>query len=180
MLLVVARLTVTPHDHHVRKRNARSIILVRVEEDSQALKLVGRPKNGALGGALLREPDGKAVSMQVPRAMKLELNLDLRLSASRKTKVHVRTHLPIRRNEGNARKDPSLLGRPVRGQADIPRGLFSRRPTQGRLRPTYLSVRMMVSPPKSHHLLCMSESKYGCAFPLLIEPFSHADTGRGE
>jgi hypothetical protein len=28
---------------------------------------------------------------------------------------------------------------------------------------TYLSVRMMVSPPKSHHRLCMSESRYGYA-----------------
>jgi hypothetical protein len=29
-------------------------------------------------------------------------------------------------------------------------------------RRTYLSVRMIVSPPKSHHRLCMSESRYGC------------------
>lgn len=115
MFLVVARLTVTPHDHHVRKRNARSIILVRVEEDSKALKLVCRPKNGALGGALFREPDGKAVSMQVPRAMEFELNLDLTTVSFPEGQIHVRTHLPIRRNEGNARKDPPLLGRPVRG-----------------------------------------------------------------
>jgi hypothetical protein len=26
----------------------------------------------------------------------------------------------------------------------------------------YWSVRMMVSPPKSHQRLCMSESRYGC------------------
>lgn len=26
---------------------------------------------------------------------------------------------------------------------------------------TYLSVRITVSPPKSHHRLCMSESRYG-------------------
>lgn len=28
----------------------------------------------------------------------------------------------------------------------------------------YLSVRMMVSPPKSHQRLCMSESRYGYAY----------------
>jgi hypothetical protein len=40
----------------------------------------------------------------------------------------------------------------------------------------YLSVRMMVSPPKSHQRLCMSESRYGCAGTVRMNP--HRNPGR--
>lgn len=77
MRLVVRRLAVTHHGHDIWERSTRAVVFVRVEENSQAFKVVCRPKDGTLGCALLGEPQGEAISVQVAGAMDLEFNFDL-------------------------------------------------------------------------------------------------------
>lgn len=77
MRLIVRGLAVAHHGHDIWERSPRTVVLVRVEEDSQALEFVRRTKDRARGCALLGEPQGKAISVQVAGAMDLEFNLDL-------------------------------------------------------------------------------------------------------
>lgn len=77
MRLVVGSVPVTHHGHDIRERDARAVILIGVEEDTKALEFICRTEYRALGSTLLREPERKAVTMQVPLAMNLELELDL-------------------------------------------------------------------------------------------------------
>jgi hypothetical protein len=84
VVLVVSSLTVAVHGHDVRKDGARAVVLVRIEKDTEALEFVGGAKDIALEGALLGEPQRKAIAVQVALAgdLKLYFNLDCVSDAS--------------------------------------------------------------------------------------------------
>ena len=77
MRLVICGLPITHHSHDVGERHAGAVVLISVEEDTETLESVRRTEDGALRRALLGEPERKAITMQVPGAMDLELELDL-------------------------------------------------------------------------------------------------------
>jgi hypothetical protein len=75
--LVVAGFAVAHHGHDVGEGCARAVVLVCVEENSQTLKVIRRAKNGALCRALLGEPHGEAIAVQVSLSVDLEFKFDL-------------------------------------------------------------------------------------------------------
>lgn len=77
MCLIVGGLPVAHHGHNVGERNAGAVVLVGVNEDTQALELVCRPEDRPLCGALLGEPEGEAIAMQGALAVDLELKFNL-------------------------------------------------------------------------------------------------------
>lgn len=76
VVLVVGLLSVSKHGHDVGEDDAGPVVLVRVDEDTQALKLVGVAKDGSELASLLGDPHGEAVAVELVLAMDLELNLD--------------------------------------------------------------------------------------------------------
>jgi hypothetical protein len=77
VVLVVGSLAVAVHGHDVREDSAWTVVLVRVNEDTEALKVVGVAKDGPRLCALLGEPHGEAVAVEVALAMDLEFNRNL-------------------------------------------------------------------------------------------------------
>ncbi len=77
VVLVVWRLAVAVHGHDVGEDGARAVVLVGVDEDTEALELVSVAKDRPWLRALLGEPNGEAVAVEVALAMDLELNRDL-------------------------------------------------------------------------------------------------------
>lgn len=75
--LVVRGLSVAHHRHNVGKRDTWAVVLVRVDKDSQTLKSVCRSEDRALCGALLGEPERKAIAVQIALAVNFEFQLDL-------------------------------------------------------------------------------------------------------
>lgn len=63
MRLVVGGFPITHHGHNVRERYTGAVVFVGIEENTEALKLVGRTEDRALCGALLGEPKGEAISV---------------------------------------------------------------------------------------------------------------------
>lgn len=77
MGLVVGGLPITHHGHDVGERSTGAVVLVGIEEDAQTLKVVRRAEDGTLRRALLGEPHGEPIAVQVAGAVDLELDLDL-------------------------------------------------------------------------------------------------------
>lgn len=111
MRLVVRGLAVTHHGHNIWKRHAGTVVLVGIEENTQTLELVRGSKHGALGTALLGEPEGETITMQVTAAMDLELELNLEACELHISKLQglPQSHLPIGRGQRYTGEDPSLL-----------------------------------------------------------------------
>lgn len=63
VVLVIYRVSVTSHSHDIREHSARAVVLVGVEEDTEAFELVSVAKNISWLRALLSEPHGKAVAV---------------------------------------------------------------------------------------------------------------------
>lgn len=103
MRLIIGCLPIPHHSHDIWKRNTGPIILVRIKEDTQTLELVRRTKDRTLCSALLSEPESKAITMQAPGAVDLELEFDF----------------PVRGCEWHAREDPSLLRGAVCCEPDV-------------------------------------------------------------
>lgn len=80
MSLVVGSLAVAHHGHDVGERSAGTVVLVRIEEDTQTLEVVRRTEDRTLSGALLGEPHGETIAVQVAGPFDLEFNLDLHIS----------------------------------------------------------------------------------------------------
>ena len=77
VLLVVGCISITAHGHDVRKYSAWSIVLVGVEEKTEALELVCMTEDISGLRALLGEPHGKAVAVEISLSMDLKLECDL-------------------------------------------------------------------------------------------------------
>lgn len=93
MRLIVDCLAVAEHSHNIREDHTGSVVLVGVEEDTQALKHVLGSKDGALRSAILGHPHGEAIAEEVALAIDAELHFDL----------------PIGGCQGDSREDPSRL-----------------------------------------------------------------------
>ena len=93
VVLVVRLLAVAVHRHDVGEHDSRSVVLVRVDKDAQAVKVVDAAKDGAKLAALLGNPHGEAVAKELVLSGDLELDFNL----------------PVRGRQGNARKEPSCL-----------------------------------------------------------------------
>lgn len=78
--LVVNSLAVAEHSHNIREHSARSVVLVRVEEDTQTLEFILHAKDVALLSPVLGHPHGEAIAEEVavPVDAELELNLPVR------------------------------------------------------------------------------------------------------
>lgn len=75
--LVVGGRAVAHHGHDVGEGNAGAVVLVCVDEDTETLEAVGGAEDRALGGALLGEPEGEAIAVEVALAVNLEFKFDL-------------------------------------------------------------------------------------------------------
>lgn len=79
MRLVIARLAITHHSHDKRKRGTGTVVLVRVEEDTETLEVIRRTKYRALHCALLGEPQGESIAVQVTVSVDFEFEFNLPL-----------------------------------------------------------------------------------------------------
>lgn len=103
VVLVVALLTVAVHRHNIGEDHSGAVVLVSVDKDTQTLESIGAAKDRAAGGALLGDPHGKSVAIELVLAGDLELDFNL----------------PVRRRQGHAREHPSGLRRAVGGKSDV-------------------------------------------------------------
>ena len=76
-ILIVGCAAVAVHGHDVGEDGAGSVVLVCVEEDAESLELVSVAKDVAGLCALLGEPHGKAITIQVALTVYLKLKVDL-------------------------------------------------------------------------------------------------------
>jgi hypothetical protein len=77
VVLIIDGRSVAIHSHDVREDGAWSVVLIRVEEDTESLELVCVTEDIARLRALLGEPHSEAVAIQVALAGDLELELNL-------------------------------------------------------------------------------------------------------
>jgi hypothetical protein len=75
--LVVGGLSVPKHGHDVGEHNTWSVVLVRVDKDAQALKVIRVAEDIALLAALAGHPHGEAIAIQLVFARDLELDFNL-------------------------------------------------------------------------------------------------------
>ena len=78
VVLIVRGLAVAVHGHDVREYGAWSVVLIRVEKETESLELVGVAEDVAWLCALLGEPHGEAIAVEVALAGDLELEFNLR------------------------------------------------------------------------------------------------------
>lgn len=102
--LVVWCLSVAEHGHDIGEDDARSIVLVRVHEDAETLKVVRVPKNIALHATLAGHPHSEAIAVQLVLARDLEFNFDF----------------PVRGRQRDAGEQPAGLGGAIGREADVP------------------------------------------------------------
>ena len=169
VILVIGRLTISYHGHHIRECYPWPVVFVCVKEDSEPFEFIHRTKYRPPCRSLLGDPQCHSIAMKVPFTVYLEFKLDLsgfqlfdlceRVLAKRPTSQFVAVKgtfekiQPIRdcRSEANR---IYLYGRLVVGLES------------SRVAVTYLSARTIVSPPNSNHRLCISVSKYGFCLPV--------------
>jgi hypothetical protein len=77
VVLIIRSRAVAVHGQDVREDSAWAVVLVCVEEETQSLELVGVAKDIARLTALLREPHGEAIAVEVALAGNLELEFNL-------------------------------------------------------------------------------------------------------
>ena len=103
MSLVVGSVAVAEHSHDIREHNTRSVVLVRVEKDTQTLEFVLVAKDRTLLCSIGRHPHGETVTEEVALAIDVKLDLDL----------------PVGGGQGNARVDPAGLRRTVGAETNV-------------------------------------------------------------
>jgi hypothetical protein len=77
VVLVVWRVSITVHGHDVWEHGTGAVVLVGIEEEAEPFELVCVAKDISWLRALLGEPHGKAVAVEVALTMDLELESDL-------------------------------------------------------------------------------------------------------
>jgi hypothetical protein len=77
VVLIIRSRAVAVHGHDVREHGAWAIVLVCVKEETEALKLVCVAKDIARLPALLGEPHGESIAVEVALAGNLELEFNL-------------------------------------------------------------------------------------------------------
>lgn len=74
VVFVVGSMAVAVHSHDIGEHSAGAVVLVRIEEDTQALEFVRGTEHISLCRALLREPHCEAVSVEISLSMYFELD----------------------------------------------------------------------------------------------------------
>lgn len=112
MIMVVTGLAVSQHGRDVGEHNSRTVVLIGVEEDSKTLEFVNRAENGTGKGALLRDPHGEAVAVEMVVAVDFEFPFDFPVcSGERETRPDpAGGALPVLRGEANVPTSPVLVG----------------------------------------------------------------------
>jgi hypothetical protein len=77
VVLIIHGRPIAIHSHDIGENSSWSVVLIRVEEETESLELVGVAKDIARLCALLGEPHGEAVAIEIALAMDLELEFDL-------------------------------------------------------------------------------------------------------
>jgi hypothetical protein len=77
VVLIIHGRPIAVHSHDVGEHGAWAVVLIRVEEETEPLELVCVAEDVARLRALLGEPHGKAVAIEVALATDLELKFDL-------------------------------------------------------------------------------------------------------
>lgn len=77
VVLVVRRVAVAVHSHNVGEHGTRTVVLVRIDKDTETLELIGVAKDRSRLCTLLGEPHGKAVAVKVTLTMDLEFDNNL-------------------------------------------------------------------------------------------------------
>lgn len=77
MILVIRDRRISQHGHHIGKYNARPLILVRINKDTQALEIIRESKHFSGCGTFFRDPNSHAVPVETTPAMNFERNLNL-------------------------------------------------------------------------------------------------------
>ena len=101
--MIIRRLPIPHHRHHIREDHPRAVILVGIKEDCEALKVICGSKHGAGGAALLGDPHGHAIAVEVAFSVDLKLEFDF----------------PVCGGEGQAGEDPAGLVGSVASEADV-------------------------------------------------------------
>lgn len=104
--LVIFGVSVSQHCHHIRKHRARAVVLISVKENPQTLEFVDGAEYRPLRRSLFREPEGKAIPVEVGVTgdAKLDLNLILVSNVYPSVAMSAKspTCLPIRRRQRNS------------------------------------------------------------------------------
>jgi hypothetical protein len=103
MALVIGSVAITKHSHNIREHNTRSVVLVRVEKDTQSLEFILVSKHRTLLCSVGCHPHGKTVTEEVALAIDVEFNLDL----------------PVGGGQGHSRVDPAGLRGTVGAETDV-------------------------------------------------------------
>jgi len=103
MSLIIRRMSIPQHSHDIGKHHSRAIVLVRVEENTQTLKVILVAKHWTLLSAVGSHPHGEAIAEEVSLAIDVELDFDF----------------PVCGGERYARVDPAGLRGSVGGEADV-------------------------------------------------------------
>jgi hypothetical protein len=77
VVLIIRRRSVAVHGHDVGEHGAWPIVLIRVEKQSETLELVGVSEYVARLRALLGEPHGEAIAIEVSLTRNFELEFNL-------------------------------------------------------------------------------------------------------
>jgi hypothetical protein len=77
IVLIICGLSIAIHSHNVREYSPRSVVLIRVEEETESLEFIRMTEDVARLRALLGEPHCEAIAIEVTLAMDLELELNL-------------------------------------------------------------------------------------------------------
>ena len=103
VVLVVARLAISKHSHDVGENNTGAVVLVGVDKQTKTLEVVGVPEDRAHLAAVLCEPHGESIAVELVLSVNLELDFDF----------------PVRGRQGYAGEQPAVLRGTVRDQADV-------------------------------------------------------------
>lgn len=77
VVFVVGRVSISVHGHDVGEHGTGAVVLVCVEEEAEALKLVCMTEDVSWLRALLGEPHGEAIAVEIALTVDLELECDL-------------------------------------------------------------------------------------------------------
>lgn len=111
--LVIGSRSVTHHGHNVGERHAGAVVLVGIYEDTQTLESISRTEDRALGGALLGEPHGETIAVQVALAVNGELQLNLKSVSLLDITYTWYSFLPANWSRSEARERRSILAAKV-------------------------------------------------------------------
>ena len=163
-VLIIGRLAVSYHGHHIWECYTWPVVFVCVKKDSEAFKFIHRTKDGSPSRSLLGNPQCHSVTMKVPFTMYLEFEFDLSGFQLFDLRERVLNEIPT--SQFVAVRGTFEKIQPIRDcRSEASRMYLQRRlivgPESIRETRSHLSARTMVSPPNSNHRLCMSVSKYG-------------------